>query len=492
MTEREKLSVSLQNYYNSQVYTVPSGGWKGTSAVKKNKRRRLALWLLFISGVTVLFTALLSTVSSEGTRKNTRTQATGKTEDYTTVEEPKRTENKSALHAGVCSEPQVVNEPTELPKQNASGVNAFAEAATVTSINLQNIEVQPETELVAAANPVKEETSTPAPNAIVQGFLSPSNNVSAVPLKTVVSNSDSLSISSDNEIQTPHETSVVAKSEVSEAKALNNDMYEGASIDSTQQHSTGAEAQPLSKSDTNVVEALTYPGNALQEESFDSTLKAVMPNALQQHGLSLEAGAEYLLGWRTGSSRDAKGFTGYGGFNFTSIVADKTAFSVGLHYFQVAGLHTSTKTSKVSSYAYGETANITQITPVALHYALVPVRFLYLPNTKHQFGLGINLAYLLNVDANVSSYQQSPMGTSAPVESKESGYLQGFSWYDVQATLFYRRRVGKAFAIHTEVHFGVIDSKDDVFFNLKGKERNSGIKLGLIYYLTTQHKQHGS
>src|SRR6202012_3095270 len=95
-------------------------------------------------------------------------------------------------------------------------------------------------------------------------------------------------------------------------------------------------------------------------------------SCLAGEGFFYEAGAAWLYGWKGQAHRDARGFSPVAGISYMNRLSNRCAFSFGLHYFQVSNLSGSSKTSRVSSYTYGEQSNVTVITPASVYYLLVP------------------------------------------------------------------------------------------------------------------------
>jgi hypothetical protein len=215
----------------------------------------------------------------------------------------------------------------------------------------------------------------------------------------------------------------------------------------------------------------------------NDTAGLTSPNNCSAHeGFFYEVGVAWLYGWKGAVHRDARCFSPIAGINYMNRLGNNSAFSFGLQYLQVRNLSNSSKTSRVSSYIYGEQSNVTVIKPITLHYLLAPLRLQYKINCKHSFGLGINLAYLLNVDASVTKYEERPGSTGNYKTSKQNGYTEGFSWFDSQLALCYRRKISHSFGLQSEFFLGLTDVKQDDFFGFKNKEKNSGMKLSLIYY----------
>lgn len=222
--------------------------------------------------------------------------------------------------------------------------------------------------------------------------------------------------------------------------------------------------------------------SAMQAEVMDSLPKPGVFDHLAGEGIFYEAGAAWLYGWKGAGKRDARGFSPVAAIHYMNRLNSRCAFSFGLGYLRVPGLSHSSKTSRMSSYKYGEQSRVTVITPSAVHYLLAPLRFHYHANARNSFGLGVNLAYLLNVDATVTSYDERPGYTGNYETVKLGGYTQGFSWFDSQLAFCYRRKTGSVLGLQAEVFLGLTDVKQDAFFHLNNKERNSGAKLTLVYY----------
>jgi hypothetical protein len=217
--------------------------------------------------------------------------------------------------------------------------------------------------------------------------------------------------------------------------------------------------------------------------SFEDTLSdASAFNILAGEGVFYEVGAVGYYGWKSSENRDARGASPLLGINYMNQLNNNSSLSFGVQYLQVTKLSHSSKTSRISTYEYGEQSQVTVVTPSTMHYLVAPLRYHYYLNKRNSFGAGINLAYLLNIDAKVTTYDEKLGVKSNSKTIKLSGYTEGFSWFDSQLAFFYRRKIGNSFGLQAELFLGLTDVKQDEFFGLNYKERNSGIKLSLIYF----------
>lgn len=196
---------------------------------------------------------------------------------------------------------------------------------------------------------------------------------------------------------------------------------------------------------------------------------------------SVEAGMSYLSGWKNPEGRDAKGFNPVIGINYFSPVTSKTSLSFGIQYSSVGNLSYSNYTSKVTHLKLGEESEVSVYTPVKLHYLIVPIRFNYDLGLKNTVGLGCNVAYLWNVESELETYTEKLNSTEGHSVSRTFGYAQGFKKIDTQMSAFYRRRLYPNLSVNAEVFFGLTDIKDNKFFNSNRVERNTGVKLTLVY-----------
>jgi hypothetical protein len=222
-------------------------------------------------------------------------------------------------------------------------------------------------------------------------------------------------------------------------------------------------------------------GTAVPPDSMMALLRAAESNRPAE-GIFYEAGLSALAGWNYDSRRDGAGINPVAGIHYYNTVGEKSGFSFGVQYTSVSRMNYSTRVSKVSSYRFGEESQVTAITPASAHYIVIPLKFHYCADQRNAYGAGMNFGYLLNVNAKVETYDENVSGTRNHIVTTLGGYTQGYNWMDAQVAVHYRRMMAGRLAIQGELFFGLTDVKNDVFFSVTKKERNTGIKLSLIYY----------
>ncbi len=197
--------------------------------------------------------------------------------------------------------------------------------------------------------------------------------------------------------------------------------------------------------------------------------------------LSVEGGMNYFTGWSNPGTKDARGFTPIVGINYSTLIIKKVFGTIGLNYYSVGNLSYSSITAKNTHYGLGEESSVAIITPIRLHYIGLPIKLNYVINKNHSAGIGCNIGYLLNVSAQTETYTEKVTGNSASVKSKAYGYKQGIRTPDLQLSLFYKRRIYKDLFVNAEFMYGLTDVKNNAFFNSNVFERNTAIRISLIY-----------
>jgi hypothetical protein len=200
-----------------------------------------------------------------------------------------------------------------------------------------------------------------------------------------------------------------------------------------------------------------------------------------RHVFSFELGTAYLMGWKDNQGLDAKGFNPIGGINYAFNFNPKFSFLTGLLYTSIGNINNTNYTAKRVKYNFGEEIDYTTISAKNMYYLTVPFKFLYRFKVKNAIGLGLNASYLLDVSSNVSTYNKRFNTLTEALVTKSNGYKGGFNKYDLQFSLFYRRRIVEKLSVHTEFNLGLLDIKKDKYFKPAQFERNTGFKLTLVY-----------
>lgn len=199
---------------------------------------------------------------------------------------------------------------------------------------------------------------------------------------------------------------------------------------------------------------------------------------------SIDAGANYALGWANNSIQEANGLNAIFGLSLTHHFVKKWGILVGVQYNNLTHLNYSNYTSNNLQYGFGYNQTKTVITPTSLYYLAVPIKLQYYLNEKNSLSLGINVLYLLNTNSKVETYTRSTFDAAPAYKiSTQKGYRDGFSSFDFQPALAYHLNIIKCLSINAELYYGLIDIKNNSLFGLAKAEHNSGFKLTLSYNL---------
>lgn len=219
----------------------------------------------------------------------------------------------------------------------------------------------------------------------------------------------------------------------------------------------------------------------------DATEVMIRKPSYPKHLFFAEAGANYLAGWPAPQQRDAAGFNPIAGIGYINNLTENLGLSLGMGYTSIGHLGAYSHTSTVNTLGLGEQSAVTVITPARLHYLALPLRLTMAIDSRNSFGLGYTLAYLLTADSKVETYDQvtnSEVGghiRSNYAVSSARGYVQGFSAFDSQLSVLYRRRLYRELFVNTELQLGLTDLKDNKFFASNSFERSLGLKVTLMY-----------
>jgi hypothetical protein len=201
-----------------------------------------------------------------------------------------------------------------------------------------------------------------------------------------------------------------------------------------------------------------------------------------------ELGATYFPGWiEYVGPEDGKGLSITGGINYLRAVKRKFAVGLGVHYNPIQNL-TCLATSSLTTYDFGVSNDLTIVNYKTLYYLSLPIRFYYVPNASNMVGIGFTPSYLLTTKSEVTKEVASDLSpTSEKISSSmEKGYTKGFKSYDLQASLFYRRKIYKMLSVRAEILIGLIDVKDNTVFGpgtpfSQRSDKTHGFRMTLCY-----------
>ena len=525
MKQEDKLRNSLREFYDNQELPFNDNEWERASAYLTAARRKRNIRygaLILTALLSTLFVTLFNfqktsndnthlasspskqkaksaptpqstvlpapLVSAPKTKINFHSNPKNKGSDYSTPSLISVTETGRSN-----SEEHVILPPGKHSKGSEAGITASEPALIKNQTTVKENVTSDVDPLVTPVIPVNAPVSTA--NSITADDTK-QNNLNTTVIEEPKENTEIIPVANENLSDSQNQVSakeipqgpIDGLSQPATTLPLNENKKEIATTNYSEFTSLAEKVVP-SAFDTARYSTLEGVSGAIETTEEYSVTPIFIP--ITDEGIFYEAGAAWNYGWKGPVNRDARGFSPVVGINYMTRLNRRCAISFGLQYLQVNNLSNSSKTSRVSTYVYGESSNVTVVTPSTLHYLLAPLRFHYYVNHQNSFGAGINLAYLLNVDAKVTNYEERPGFTGDKKTIKLSGYTEGFSWFDCQLAFFYRRKITKSLAVQAEIFIGLTDVKQNEFFGFSNTERNSGAKLSLVYFAFRRQKPSG-
>lgn len=210
---------------------------------------------------------------------------------------------------------------------------------------------------------------------------------------------------------------------------------------------------------------------------------SVSPQALPSQRIFLEAGSNYLLGWKTNNRTEGNGLNPLIGLQYQHDVSTKIGLSIGLQYSIISHLGLTSHSSSTTRLKFGEESDVTVISVLNMHYLMMPLKLSYGFSRNDFVCIGYTMGYLLDAESKVEKYSTKLNYSSTPVVSKAMGYTSGFNSFDGQVSVCYRRRLHKEWYISGELFYGLYDIKNNNAYASDEFERVQGFRLSLFINL---------
>ena len=481
-SEEDKFKSSLRSIADSGEFPFTENDWNAASAYISSRRRksrlRIAAALIFLVGGAVSLFMLLAP------------SGTG------TIVSKKETQNARAENNVISSRTLQIDNPGDLQVKEETpsrSVDPLPDHKSGPAVNQANQPdpspvTRPEPQTAAfAEKPAASQgnISVGITAADASGINDPTEKETVQVTAGEQKPASGALESSQNDEKAPILPVETAKEEIVHVSPDNNRDEESVTEDSapaeTANPETGhvpADILAEKKEQAEVVQVPVTPAVNEQSSNGISTDSVLLSTAPY---LMLEGGADYLAGWKSGI-KEAGGFNPFAGLHYSSYVASRLRLSVGIKYSRITNLSAFTHTSASTILSFGEESQITKIKPRSLHYMGVPLRLLYTVD-RNTFGAGYTLNYLFDVLSDVETYDLSNNEITNVRNFTSRGYTDGFSMFESQISVIYRRQLNKRLILHSEAFAGINDVKQDGFFSEPGSQRALGIRVGLSYQL---------
>jgi len=199
--------------------------------------------------------------------------------------------------------------------------------------------------------------------------------------------------------------------------------------------------------------------------------------------VSVEAGTNFCMGWSYNGTMEGRGFDPVAGLGLSYILSPTWLLHTGIYYNGIGHLNSSTYTSPHINYDFGYNSADTSITTKWLHYITVPLQLEYTLNEKSHIGFGGTVSYLITSSGTMTTDTQVGSVISNRKDVTQTGYSKWFNTLNASVMAMYGRKISGKFSASLAAYFGLIDLKDNSFFNTQKFERDMGIRVLLSYDL---------
>lgn len=469
MNSEEKFKQSLKDLLETKEFLFDEANWeKAEKVIVENKKRKI--WPFIFSALILLISGVLSFAFFNTTQENHGNYVAERGNENLLKEPIKQNKYKTS---------------------NISNVDANERSSEMYEDKLVNQKEKTPNELIRKSE--KTNSSSTLSKLTAQG-----NILSSLQIKKLKTKEEQIISSNTIPVDLTNQNQETEKTEDglnSDDKSENHDFRQSETKENDNKILASISKAPLvfenklnyillPQIKTILENPVSENGKIILKDTIAFRNVDFINNFKHNNYFSIEAGYSYLLGWKNSDIKEANGFNPLVGINYYNHVSQRTALSIGIQYTSVSNLSFNSHTSTIIKYGLGEESAITVITPNKLQYLLAPLKLEYTINPKNRIGFGFYAAYLLTVQSKVETYNEGYNITKANyTSSKTNGYTQGFSPFDIQGSLFYKRRLYKNLFLNTEFVYGLTDIKDNTFFKSKIVERNCGLKLSLVYNL---------
>ena len=486
-TNEENFSNKLRNKLDDQAWPMPDAAWEGAQAlIDGDKRRKRAGFILFTVGLLLIMAGLVPFIW-EPTTPVLAVKGEAKT-----VANPEGDTLKQNAPALRVEKPVLSN--------NAEGRNvspAAVEPAQPVTPTLQNkvIKASPAMPKVQPAKAVAPKVAAPAvserPSPDHTNGLERNQTPHWANAKKAVTNempAGTEPAQLEEKVIESHIMQEAAplvtsppeeKKQHDEVVAVTNEMATVLAVSPTVAPQPTVNPEPVTPPTVNEVV------NTPVATTNTTTVPSEEPIKHQAPLFSLQGGIGLSPGWKA-DKREGAGVVPDAGVMWYARNDRKSYFGFGVHYTALTGLNTFTHTSYTTVYGLGEQSSVKKISPFTANYLMVPLRYYAYVNTKCVWGVGLNALYLLTTNSRVEEYNTVNGVAGESKKYNESGYTQGFNWYDVQAVAEVRYNLLNRWWAGAALYYGFADTKSAFLTNNSTKERAMGIRLNLIYMIPRQ------
>ncbi len=320
-----------------------------------------------------------------------------------------------------------------------------------------------------------------------------SNN--SVPVNSFASNSNDSKAIANNDAENAKEIES-ANSQVPVATIENNHMKDGKDEKAVEQTTAGNEEKNVVVEDAELVSLPSVTTNLGQTAEtiaaanlVTSTLeekKAWEYVRVKHHTMTIEGGAINSFGWKVNQTRNGNNISPVLGINYMYNIDSRHSLLVGLQYNSLANLGEAQANFSITTYGFGINNDVTNYKLSDVHYAVMPMKYIYRIDKNNALVFGANAMYLVNARTQITNTEFTESNVSSNDSRYEFGYgFEQLNRFNAQLAVSYHHSISTKLAINVELNKSLMNVVKD--YNYYGaKSRNSApaaVKLSLTYTL---------
>ncbi|MBP9070527.1 MAG: hypothetical protein KBG47_13530 [Bacteroidia bacterium] len=207
---------------------------------------------------------------------------------------------------------------------------------------------------------------------------------------------------------------------------------------------------------------------------------------VKHHTMNIEAGASNSFGWKVNNTRNGNNISPVLGINYMYNIDSRSSILVGLQYNGLSNLGEAKANFSITTYGFGVNNDVTTYKLNDLHYAVMPMKFIYKFNKNNALGVGFNMMYLMNTRTEIINTTTLESNVTTSNSRFEYGYgFDQLNKFNGQLALNYNYNISKTLGLNLEINKSLGNVvKDYTYFGIKNQTNApAAVKLSLTYTL---------
>jgi hypothetical protein len=168
------------------------------------------------------------------------------------------------------------------------------------------------------------------------------------------------------------------------------------------------------------------------------------------------------------------------GVGYSTHIKSSWGFNAALS-FNARNPGLTAKTFETKEYGFGVETNATTIKPIAMQYISAPLQLTYSLKSGIQVSAGAEIAYLINVESEVSNISENNGEIIASNKNTEWGYTQAFNNIDIGIITGISQSLNEKLKVGANLYYGLTDITNNDYFNSDKVDRSMQFRLYINY-----------